>query len=1046
MHVETLLNKQLDRDRSSEKEYIYRSDLDVNYLHINQSPMGSPNIQRRHHPAGVFPNQDAALQQELVSLKQQQDMQQQLLLQQFRQQQQQLAQEHEKQIQEHIKVNMHLVLMKQHQEFLDQQKKLEERHRLEKEMLEKERLEQIKNKRDNERSAVASSEVKAKLQEFVLTRTQREAARNSPPQFRQWMEQSSPPQAGLSPPYGPHLLGKYEDDFPLRKTASEPNLKVRSALKQKLERRVTHSPLLRRKEKAALFKRKAPLSIDCSSNSDSGPNSPPAGLHGALANGNLPSKEDPSTYPFASLYRSMGYHGTDLYPSPSMPNISLGRPPSSSGTNNSSSSPTEAELRAARLGMSIPSHMMPAGYPMYPIPPAVLDGEYPPQGNQAYISAQIKALEEARSQSKLGHSPLASPFVPLPGASTPGSAASEAHQARIHRHHKPLGRTHSAPLPIGHPFLQQQSLLLQQQQQQQQQPQDLAAHPTSNPEQALKDKLFVKQHIRQAVLQRVGSKSHMENVDEETEAKLAQEMRESREQDVVVIKDHGSMEESSSETERPSATTSTPDRETFPSHRELVKPRPRGPSHHRPLARTQSSPLVTLHLPPQQSQQESQPMSYKFTTGIAYDTIMHKHQCQCGNNANHPEHAGRLQSIWSRLQERGLISRCERIRSRKASVEELQCCHTESHALLYGTNPLNRQRLDPRLFENVHFCMLPCGGIGVDSDTVWNEMHTYIAARTAAGCVTELATRVANRELKNGFAVVRPPGHHAESNQAMGFCYFNNIAIAAKQLREKSNAEKVLIVDWDVHHGNSTQQIFYSDPSVLYISIHRHDNGNFFPGTGSPSECGEGEGAGFNVNIAFGGSLEPPLGDAEYLAAFRTLVMPIAKDFKPDIVLVSAGFDAAVGHPAPLGGYLVSPACFGHMTRELMSLADGKVVLALEGGYDLTAICDSSEMCIKALLGDELPPVKEEELCRVPYQPALETLEQSINIQTKHWPSVQRFLGSLHYSLLEAQKREMEEADTVSALASLSMVTGKRSGSMEQETEPVEEAMEEEQS
>lgn len=111
------------------------------------------------------------------------------------------------------------------------------------------------------------------------------------------------------------------------------------------------------------------------------------------------------------------------------------------------------------------------------------------------------------------------------------------------------------------------------------------------------------------------------------------------------------------------------------------------------------------------------------------------------------------------------------------------------------------------------------------------------------------------------------------------------------------------------------------------MSIHRHDDGNFFPGTGGSTECGAGPGSGYNVNIAWSGGINPPLGDAEYLAAFRTVVMPIAREFAPDIVLVSAGFDAAIGHPAPLGGYVVSPACFGHLTRELMQLADGKVLV-----------------------------------------------------------------------------------------------------------------------
>lgn len=219
----------------------------------------------------------------------------------------------------------------------------------------------------------------------------------------------------------------------------------------------------------------------------------------------------------------------------------------------------------------------------------------------------------------------------------------------------------------------------------------------------------------------------------------------------------------------------------------------------------------------------------------------------------------------------------------------------------------------------------------------------------------------------------------------MGFCFFNSVAIAAKLLCQRLPNEigKVLIVDWDVHHGNGTQQVFYEDNSVLYLSIHRHDDGNFFPGTGGPTECGAGAGVGFNVNVAWSGGLNPALGDAEYLAAFRTVVMPIAREFAPDIILVSAGFDAAVGHPPPLGGYVVSPACFGHLTRELMQLADGKIVLALEGGYDLTAICDSAQECVKALLGDKPSPIAEAELSRAPCQNAIDTLQKTIAIQVK---------------------------------------------------------------
>ncbi|KPP73101.1 hypothetical protein Z043_107842, partial [Scleropages formosus] len=450
---------------------------------------------------------------------------------------------------------------------------------------------------------------------------------------------------------------------------------------------------------------------------------------------------------------------------------------------------------------------------------------------------------------------------------------------------------------------------------------------------------------------------------------------------------------------------------------------------HRPLSRTQSSPASTsLTLPdktlPLATPAPETSSKPRFTTGLVYDSQMLKHQCTCGDNSSHPEHAGRIQSIWSRLQERGLRSQCESVRGRKATLEELQSVHTERHVLLYGTNPLNRLKLDSRKLTGIlsqrMFVMLPCGGVGVDNDTIWNEMHTSTASRMAAGSVTELAFKVAKGELKASGSspsqlpldqqrhgiLVRPPGHHADPSNPMGFCFFNSVAIAAKQLQQKLSVSKILIVDWDVHHGNGTQEVFYNDPSVLYISLHRYDDGNFFPGSGSPNEVGSGAGEGFNVNVAWTGGLDPPMGDAEYLAAFRTVVMPIAQEFSPDVVLVSSGFDAANGHPAPLGGYKVSAKCFGFLTRQLMRLAGGRVVLALEGGHDLTAICDASEACVGALLGLEVSGLGR----RTPSP-----------CKCQYWQSVKRLAHTVKMSFLEAQKHEHEETDAVNAMACLSV-------------------------
>uniref|UniRef100_A0A3Q2Z1I6 Histone deacetylase n=1 Tax=Hippocampus comes TaxID=109280 RepID=A0A3Q2Z1I6_HIPCM len=423
---------------------------------------------------------------------------------------------------------------------------------------------------------------------------------------------------------------------------------------------------------------------------------------------------------------------------------------------------------------------------------------------------------------------------------------------------------------------------------------------------------------------------------------------------------------------------------------------------HRPLSRTQSSPastsLALSEKPLSLSGQETSSKS-RFTTGLVYDSQMLKHQCTCGDNSSHPEHAGRIQSIWSRLQERGLRGQCESIRGRKATLEELQSVHTERHVLLYGTNPLNRLKLDNRKLAGIlsqrMFVMLPCGGVGVDNDTIWNESHTSTASRMAAGSVVELAVRVAKGELKNGFAVVRPPV--CVSFNPLGDCC------------QTTSTE-------DVHHGNGTQEIFYSDPSVLYMSLHRYDHGNFFPGSGSPTEVGLGAGEGFNVNVAWTGGLDPPMGDAEYLAAFRTVLMPIAQEFAPDVVLVSAGFDAAEGNPAPLGGYKVSAKCFSFLTRQLMSLAGGRLVLSLEGGHDLTAICDASEACVSALLGAQVRFLMCLSFFRV-----LFVLEKSYLIRYDKVELQLASSSSLGLSYLDAQRRDCEESDAVNALASLSV-------------------------
>jgi acetoin utilization deacetylase AcuC-like enzyme len=232
-----------------------------------------------------------------------------------------------------------------------------------------------------------------------------------------------------------------------------------------------------------------------------------------------------------------------------------------------------------------------------------------------------------------------------------------------------------------------------------------------------------------------------------------------------------------------------------------------------------------------------------------------------------------------------------------------------------------------------------------DPDTVTSP-KTYQAALMAAGGVMEAIEQTVTKKVHNAFALVRPPGHHALRDQAMGFCIFNNEAIGAHYAMKVHGLTRVLVVDWDVHHGNGIQDIFYDNPSVLYFSAHRAP---FFPWSGGASEVGIGKGEGYTVNVP----LEPGRTDADYGNIFRHLLRPIAEQFGPELLLVSAGFDTH--RSDPIGLMNVTPQGFARMTALLMemaaSLCKGRLVLALEGGYDPEGLRDSVEMVLWELAG-----------------------------------------------------------------------------------------------
>jgi len=310
------------------------------------------------------------------------------------------------------------------------------------------------------------------------------------------------------------------------------------------------------------------------------------------------------------------------------------------------------------------------------------------------------------------------------------------------------------------------------------------------------------------------------------------------------------------------------------------------------------------------------------TTGYVYERIFHKH-----NWPDHPENAKRLNAMIGYLEAHQILPRLKHIPSREAKIHELQRCH----------HPLYIEHVE----DTCRF-----GGGMLDADTYTNKF-SFEAAAHAAGGLIELCRAVVTGELDNGFALIRPPGHHATPNRAMGFCIFGNTPIAARAMQNGVGVERAAIVDFDVHHGNGTQAILEEDPSIMFVSSHQYP---FYPGTGSVREVGTGPAKGTKVNLP----LTPFMGDEDVKALYSQIVFPLLRRFQPELIIVSAGFDAHWDDPLANIGLTLTG--YHWLVTSLINLAaeicNGKIVFALEGGYNLNVVAPAVGNTFRALLGD----------------------------------------------------------------------------------------------
>jgi histone deacetylase 6 len=369
-------------------------------------------------------------------------------------------------------------------------------------------------------------------------------------------------------------------------------------------------------------------------------------------------------------------------------------------------------------------------------------------------------------------------------------------------------------------------------------------------------------------------------------------------------------------------------------------------------------------------------------TGICYDVRMRYHSRITISPYDyvdpHPEDPRRIYRIYKALAEAGLLhdptlqGRNDlgplmlKLPVREAREDELLRVHSREHLdFIASTEQMAREQLIAETEKG---------------DSIYLNNDSYLAAKLSCGGTIEACRAVVERRVKNAIAVVRPPGHHAEPQAPGGFCLFSNVAVAAEAMLNEypDTVRRVLVLDWDVHHGNGTQRAFLNDDRVLYVSLHRHEGGRFYPGTpfGGHNIVGEGKGAGYSVNVPWE---RAGMGDGDYIHGFHQIIMPIAFEFDPDLVIVSAGFDAAEGDV--IGGCRVSPNCYAYMTHLLKSLASGHLVVVLEGGYNLSAIASSALAVTKVLLGDPPGPPR----TKLPSASAIRVIDDVHKVHSRYW-------------------------------------------------------------